>query len=489
MAGADATLIEVAIAADATSAELVIPGAFPREGLNAQVCINALKEQGVEVGNDVVQAVEKLLAEDANDGSTLRGVVARSVEPRDGKDGYVEWTIDGKSSVDEHVNKASYYEQSSFVMVKPGQVVGVIHRSTNGSDGRDVRGNTIAAKQGKAADVKHDETILVNSKGEVIAQDEGVLVRKDGRVSVRQVIEVTEYVDFSTGNIDFTGDVIVHKGVRDCFVVKATGNVEVSGLIEAATIDCGGNLVAHGGFAGRERGHAHVRGDLSGKYLDNIEGQVHGDLKIDREVINCDLTVHGGVDMPHGAIIGGNLAVTRAVLVGTVGSGAGVPTRLRLGSVPKLEPLLRKLEDGLPQLEEKLTEMLREKNRLDLAAKAKRLTANDKELQTEIMFELEPLIKRVARGKMAQTRLVERIEQMRTIELNVQRKLNFGTVVEVGESAYRITDECRGPVKVYKKGREMLYRRGDSKAQPLAQIADVSVQGGATAINESLARR
>ncbi len=57
-------------------------------------------------------------------------------------------------------------------------------------------------------------------------------------------------MDFSTGNIDFEGDVRVLKGIRDIFEVRATGNIEVGGLIEASTIDAGGSVFAKGGMAG-----------------------------------------------------------------------------------------------------------------------------------------------------------------------------------------------------------------------------------------------
>ena len=58
--------------------------------------------------------------------------------------------------------------------------------------------------------------------------------RKSAKVS--NTLEIDQNVDFSTGNIDFPGNVIVHRSVKDCFTVKARDDIEVRGLIEAATL-------------------------------------------------------------------------------------------------------------------------------------------------------------------------------------------------------------------------------------------------------------
>ena len=41
---------------------------------------------------------------------------------------------------------------------------------------------------------------------------------------------------YNTGNIDYQGDVHIHGDVRGTFTVKATGNITIDGLVEAAYI-------------------------------------------------------------------------------------------------------------------------------------------------------------------------------------------------------------------------------------------------------------
>ena len=56
------------------------------------------------------------------------------------------------------------------------------------------------------------------------------------------------------------------------------------------------------------------------------------------------------------------------------------------------------------------------------------------------------------------------------------RRLYCGSIVTVDGTQYRITEVCRGPVRIFLRGRELMCQRGDSPALPLAQIADVKVR-------------
>lgn len=118
------------------------------------------------------------------------------------------------------------------------------------------------------------------------------------------------------------------KGVRDRFIVEATGNVIVDGLVEAATIKCAGHLAVRGGFAGRERGFAEVGKDMTGKYLDNVQGEVKGELRIDREIVNSELTVVGTLRSPNVTIMGGKITCHGEAEVAALGSPSGVPTQI-----------------------------------------------------------------------------------------------------------------------------------------------------------------
>ena len=115
---------------------------------------------------------------------------------------------------------------------------------------------------------------MLTAAGKFIAQTAGVLQFRANKITISQALVIDDYVDFSTGNIDFDGDVQVRRGVRDKFRIRATGKVEVQGLIEAAHIETGGDFEAATGMAAKETGRVQIGGSLTAKYLECVHGTV-----------------------------------------------------------------------------------------------------------------------------------------------------------------------------------------------------------------------
>lgn len=473
----------VFVSPDRTTAELNVPPGFDRAMLSAPLCEAVLREKGVEITDAVRANVAEFLRR-PHEGAGSTFVVARAIPPIHGEDGRIDWLAPAQPEVVASVAhdgvKQSYYDRSAFVLVKAGEPLGKLVRPTPGEDGRDVLGKAVRAKGGKPSPVEMDESILCDAAGNLIAQAEGVLVRTRDTACIRNVLEIAEFVDFSTGNIDFQGDVSIKKGVRDLFTVKAAGNVEVAGLIEAATIIAGGDLLARGGFAGRERGRANCGGNLIAKYLDNVEGEVRGELRVDREVINCDLVVHGGVDSPHGAIIGGKVVATGPVHVGTLGSGAAVATLLHVGSVPRLEPLERHLRSLVERIGARHQELVAVQTQLNNLVGKKRATAADKERQTELIFEIANLTSMLARAQPTLDALVARIGAVRTVDVTVERRIFPATSIVLGGQRFQITGELRGPIRIARDATGALaYFRGEERIGLLVQVAELHASAAA----------
>mgnify|MGYP006273394533 CR=1 FL=1 len=470
--------VRALVAGDKSSASLALPARLDPRLVPEPACEAALREAGVEVNADVRAHTARLYERAQRSDQPVSGVVAEAVPPTHGRDGRVEWTVDDQRRDQRAEDRArdddaavDYRSLSAYILVKPSQVLGVLHPATPGEDGRDVTGQTLPAKPGREFKLQVNESILIDASGQLIAQDEGVLFREGGKAEIRRLLEIPGSVDFTTGNVDFNGDVIVQRGVRDRFLVKATGTARVMGLIEAAMIDVEQDLEARGGFAGRERGNARVGRHLVAKYLDNVQGQVHGDLKVDREVINCELTVHENVACPSGSIIGGRLCVSGRIEVASLGSGAGVATDLIVGAIPRLEQPLQRLvamTHRLIKIEDELAEEQR------LLAMNRRPSATEKERQCEIMFELDAAQSALTRARAAADALAQRISEKRVVDINVGRRLFPGVRLRLGEVVYRIGDEVRGPLRIeLGRGTELRLRRGDSPPKPLGDIADI----------------
>lgn len=481
---------KVEVAENGLSAKLIVPEFYEREKLTPSLFNSLLTQAGVELESCTKKLAEDFIAKaNAAPPGPVEGLIAEGVPATHGKDAYIEWRLEelesskqdkqAKVSSDKDQESSdgeesiSFYDQSVYTVVKEGDVLGQVYPEVPGEEGRDVRGKTLAARTAKPLDFNYDESIGIDEKNQIVAKSEGVLVINGKTALISNTIEVDQNVDFNTGNIDFNGNIIVHQGVKDCFTVKATENIEVRGLIEAATMIAGNNLKAFGGFAGREQGVAQVEGDLHAKYLDAVEVHVQGDLCVDREVINCQTIVLNDIKCPRGAIIGGETKVSGRVEVLDLGAGAQPLTTVYIGQLPQLDPLIAQLSELTNDLIEQRQKLLDEKEMITANSGANIAPTHQARLN-EITYEIASVQKHLDRAEPSLQRVRDRAEEMRTVDVNVKRKLHPNAVLVCGEFSYRIKNELRGPLQITVNKRGQLeYQLGENKPVMLSKEADL----------------
>jgi uncharacterized protein (DUF342 family) len=237
-------------------------------------------------------------------------------------------------------------DYSSFVLVRAGEELGSITRASLGTDGTSVLGATLPSKAGRSLRFAAHRSVEI-APDRVVARIDGVLRVETGRVVVEPTLELTEGVDFATGNIDFPGDVVISGGVKDHFSVTAGGALSISGLVEAARIWCAGDVRIDHGMAGREIGEINVEGDLTAGYLDGVRGTVGGLLVVAREIKECRLHVGRQIVSPRCAIFGGTVSAEQRIDAGTIGSPGGIETVVAVG-----------VGDGVTGMMEQLSEVI-----------------------------------------------------------------------------------------------------------------------------------
>lgn len=469
--------ITVRVSPDKHQAELLIPANTPAEEFSSDYLTTRLRSADVEVTEAVLARLNKLAdplsAEPAENGSNRRVIIAKSKPPVHGQDGRIDWTVDQKrleqKANEDEADQVSFYDRSTYITVQPGDELGKLHRPTIGEDGRDVCGGTLAAKDGKAVEPKFNESLLVKGDGTIIAQQRGALVRPTpNKAFITDTIEISENVDFSTGNIDFDGSVTVRGGIKDCFLVKAKDDIEVHGLVEAAQIEAGRDFKAMGGFAGREQGTAKVGHDLLAKYLDGVEGEIMNALQVDRELLNCDLTVHGEVDSPRGSLIGGRVISTGPVRLATLGSNGNARTELVIGVVPRLEPWLVRLETMINPIKEDREKLQEEKDMLDRLTVGGRATPDQIERQTELMFEIGSLDRLIQRAEPTINQLQQKVDEQRTYDVEISKQVHQGACFVTRDRVYRLRRDLKGPVQVSVDPKGNLQFLESGKQEPVA---------------------
>jgi len=152
-----------------------------------------------------------------------------------------------------------------------------------------------------------------------------------GRIDIVPVYEVAGDLNYSVGNIDFPGDVIVRGDVRSGFAIAATGSVVVQGLVESATITAGQDLTVMG-VVGERWSVFTVQGDLTAQYLHTTEAHVGGSVVVAREVMNCRIDAERLTMAATGRLVGGTVTVRAGIDAGAIGAANGTLTEVTVSS-------------------------------------------------------------------------------------------------------------------------------------------------------------
>jgi len=329
--------VRVFITKSGTSAWVFVypPVGHGRE-LDKEMLRDALEQQEVLFGVDQ-EMLRKLPG--ATDRYFRLVLAAKGQLPMDGEDGYVEdhfpRTQEHKLKVDEN-NRVDFMNIDFIHNVEEGGVICRIIDPTDGTPGRTVQDKEIPARRGREAEIpKGRNTDISKDGGALVATITGHVEFSGREFNVKPVLDIPGNVDFSVGNIDFLGDVRIHGDVCSGFTVKATGTINVEGVVEACTIEAGKDLILVKGVQGNNQAVIRSMGNVFAKYLES--SSIYAKVNLDTEcLINCTVYCDGNVSVNsgHKSIIGGRVSAAREVSAGVVGSRTGSQTEILVGGSP-----------------------------------------------------------------------------------------------------------------------------------------------------------
>jgi uncharacterized protein len=168
----------------------------------------------------------------------------------------------------------------------------------------------------------NDTILLADLQGDLI-------VHADGAIDVLDKKTISGNIDYSTGNIRFSGDLRITGMVRSGFEVEVEGSCSISGNVEDAKITCGQDLEIVGGAIGALKGLLKCGGSLKVKHIANFNVQAGDDIRILENALHCTISGEGNITAR--SIVGGNLAAWKVIEVDTIGTDAEPKTIVDLG--------------------------------------------------------------------------------------------------------------------------------------------------------------
>jgi uncharacterized protein (DUF342 family) len=414
----------------------------------------ALAQHGIGYGID-----EQSLLQAVESGATDATLIACGIPPKDGQPTRFESLLSrghGAAEVDENA-LVDYRAMGNLVLVKTGMRLMRRMPGTAGTDGIDVFGNPAPAPAPE--DLPYDDNLsgVVRDAGDpdvLVAAIDGAPSMLPCGVSVNPVVEV-DAVNLNSGNINFEGTLQVRGDVTTGMTVKVTGDVLVSGTVEAAHIDAGGNVMVKGGILGVAEGAPNgdstarlaqitARGSVKARFIGNASINAGKDVVVESEIrqseVNAGDTVTvGAKGSSQGNISGGQVRALRAVRAATLGTMAGVKTIIQVGVNPHAQAQKEALQRARKRLQE-------EKGKLEqlliFLSKHPEKAANgigERAAQTH-----SKLIRDLAGVDARERRLIEENSVVEEASIHASRKIHGGVELQIVNRREEVAEDLPG---------------------------------------------
>ncbi|WP_379126581.1 DUF342 domain-containing protein [Paenibacillus sp. sgz500958] len=276
-----------------------------------------------------------------------------------GKDGQVIMAIDMNHGTDhkpleKEDGKVDYKELLRLSNIRKGQLIATIKPPQPGVPGMTVTGEEIPCKAGKEVFFKVGKNVLVdNNQTSMYAAIDGLITLTDkGKINVFPIYEVNGDVDYSVGNIDFVGTVVIRGNVLSGFTVKSEGDIRVVGGVEGAELISGGSIEISGGIIGYNKGLVSAGRNVKVSFIQDGNVVAGEDVIVSQSIMHSN--IRAGRDVlcngTKGLIVGGIVQAGERVVARTIGNTMSTSTAVEVGVLPEMRNEINELRNQLKQL-------------------------------------------------------------------------------------------------------------------------------------------
>lgn len=392
--------------------------------------IEDLKRKGIKYGiceNNILRFFE---------GSGERELLVAQGKPyRASKPGKVEYMFPTDRKAKPTVRKdgsVDFHKLNTICPCKEGQLLARLIPADPGEKGCDVYGEVFSPPSVKEERLQFGKNISISEdRRSIYSKVNGHVTLMGKEVFVTNLLEL-ENVDVSTGDVEYDGSVLITGNVYSGYTVKATGDIEIRGVVEGTRVESGGNISIARGMNGMSKGVLVAKGHIVCKYLENAE--VSAEEYVSAEAI-LHSHVYAGTEIlvsgRKGFIAGGKVMASNKVSVKTLGSGMGAATTVVVGINPKLKKrqshLLQQMQEVrkyIANIEPVIMAMIQKKQ--------KNVTVSDEQMKT---------LRKLAVARQKKKKELEDIYR-ELDELDEVMAESKSPVVEVSDEVYPGTKIC-----------------------------------------------
>ena len=402
------------------------------EHYDTEEVVEMLRRKNVHYGIDLA-AIQSMTDADVFD---QEFIAAKGKPQVDGVDGFFEFFFNTDFSHKPKVRDdgtVDYWDIHVVEMVHEGQVIACYHEPTLGVNGMAVNNKTKIAKRGRTLPPLTGRGFVRSEDGLVYTSEITGKIDKNGnRIQISPVYEVKGDVDMNTGNIEFRGDVVVHGDVDAGMRIQATGSVSVDGVVEAAEIDAGKDVLIRAGVIGGNRARIQTKGNLIVQFMEFASADIEGNLMAD-SLLNCNVVCNNMITMKgkHASIVGGVVSAISGIEVMNLGNQSELVTDIHVGVKREVLENILMLQSLLFDEREELEQINREMVDIQNTG-VTGVNANQDPRRVQLLRERVQKSAEITKNLDEMSRLETLVERGKQAYVEAYRNIYRGVTVSIG---------------------------------------------------------
>lgn len=320
------------VATDGMSVDVtIIPALGEGRSMDVNVLLAELQSQHHVTHGIQREVVDKLI--EAGKTAPVHAVVACGVPPVLGKSENWELTSANEPDTPSKEERVDFREMAARNAVASGDLLASCQAAEPGETGINVRGEIVLPAESPSGRMLGVGAGTERRNNEIFATRPGEMHLENETISILQVRHIAGDVDFSSGNIDFPGTVMIKGSILDGFAVRAGGDINVGGVIAGARVAAKGSVNVTGGIVGHGKGTILAGRSITAKFIENARIEAREGVRVQKSILNSHVETLGLVEVlgKPGVVMGGLLRAGAGLHCRSIGSTAETPTRIHFG--------------------------------------------------------------------------------------------------------------------------------------------------------------
>lgn len=346
-----------------------------------------LKQNSVTHG--IVEASLKELATDPHYNS--RYVIARGRQPVAGTNARIEFLFETDLRPDlkeDESGRVDFREVNFIKSVAADDTIARKHQASKGEPGYRINGEQLPAEDGQDVEFKLGaNTELSKDKKSVIAKITGrPVLDKFSEIRVDEIVRLDD-VDYSTGNVDFPGTIIVENRIADGFKLATEGSIYVKETVGKVYLKAGADIILSNGFVGRGEGSIEAAGDIHARFVEQGMLRAGGSIFIYEACMHSKLIAAESIEITgrRGDLLGGEAIAGNYILCGKLGAVVETRTKVSAGIPPEVIETLKKLQTDIQEKNETLKKVQESLNKYSAIEENRTLTEDEKNTRNKLI--------------------------------------------------------------------------------------------------------